>query len=425
MAERIYVVNARRIPCCKTKGDKIPPEEGGDGFKNYPGKYEAVGSVEMLSWVFEDLLKTTKIPKKDIADVVVGCALQDTDQGANVARQVQLTVDMPQEIPSVTVNRLCGSSLSATMKAAEFLIAGNEYFKTAKPGVVLVGGVEHMANHDMMTAFEPTKFFYDKYIMKKEGNIVGTNMGLTAEKLAEIEKISREEQEKFAYSSHRKAVEARAAKKFDGEIIPVTLPTGEVLAEDVAPRDYESLEDALKQFSKLKPAFKNGGTVTAATSAPFTAGAAGLFVVTESYMKKKKLKPLAELVSWASVGVDPTVMGYGPVVSTKKALKRAGLSLTDIGLIELNEAFCAQALACVKKLSKDYKLDEEEFKKIINVNGGATALGHPLGATGAKLLTTMVHELQRRPDVQYGLVTMCIGMGQGDALIVRNCNYKA
>lgn len=424
MAERIYIVNARRIPCCKTKGDKIPPEEGGDGFKKYPGKYESVGSVEMLAWVFEDLLKNTEIPKEEISDIVTGCALQDTDQGANVTRQVQLTIDLPQEIPAVTVNRLCGSSLTATMKAAEFLIAGNEYFKDEKPGVVLVGGVEHMGNHDMMVAFEPTKYFYDNYIAKKEGNIVGTNMGLTSEKLAKIHNISRKEQETFAYHSHRKAVEAVSEGKFKDEIIPVTLPTGEVLTNDVGPRAYESLEDALKQFSKLKPAFKNGGTVTAATSAPFTAGAAGLYVVTESYMKKKGLEPMAEIISWASVGVDPTVMGYGPVEATKKALKRADLGLNEIGLIELNEAFCAQALASIKGLCKHYNIDEEELKKVVNVNGGATALGHPLGGTGAKLLTTMVHEFKRRPDVQYGLVTMCIGMGQGDAMIIRNCNYK-
>lgn len=424
MAERIYIVNAKRIPCCKSKGDKIPPERGGDGFEKELGKYETVGSIEMLAWVFKDLLKTTEIPKEDISDIITGCALQDNDQGANVTRQVQLTLDMPYEIPAVTVNRLCGSSLTATMKAAEFLIAGNEKFKDEKPGVVLVGGIEHMGNHNMMTAFTSNKYFYEGYVLKKEGNIVGANMGLTSEKLAKIHDISRKEQETFAYHSHRKAVEAVSEGKFKDEIIQVTLPTGEVLTADVGPRAYKSLEDALKQFSKLKPAFKTGGTVTAATSAPFSDGAAGLYVVTESYMNKKGLKPMAEIISWASVGIDPTVMGYGPVVATKKALKRANMDLKGIGLIELNEAFCAQALASIKQLSKDYNIDEEEFKKVINVNGGATALGHPLGGTGAKLLTTMVHEFKRRPDVEYGLVTMCIGMGQGDAMIIRNCNYK-
>jgi len=245
-------------------------------------------------------------------------------------------------------------------------------------------------------------------------------MGLTAERLAEMYQVSRKEQEIFAYQSHNKAVKAASEGKFRDEIIPVTLPDGEVLKQDVGPRSYASLDDALSQFSKLKPAFKNGGTVTAATSAPYSDGASGLFVVTESYMKQRKLKPMAEIIAWASVGVDPNIMGFGPVVSTKMALKRAGLDIKDISLIEMNEAFCAQSLACIKQLCKDFELDEEEFKKIINVNGGATALGHPLGATGAKLATTMVHELQRRLDVKYGLVTMCIGMGQGDAMIFRN-----
>ena len=420
MKEKIYIINAKRLPCCKSKGDKIPAEEGGDGKKSYPGKYEPVGSVELLSYVIKDLLKNTHVPAEDIDDLLVGCALQDGDQGANVAKIVQLVVGMPYHVPSATINRLCGSSLTSTMKAAEFLIAG-QTFKDEKPGLVLVGGVENMGKHNMMEAFTPSKYFYDEFA---KHNTVALSMGLTAEKLAEVYKISRKEQEVFAYHSHAKAVKADAEGKFNDELISVMLPDGEILKKDVGPRNYSCLEEALNSYSKLKPVFKNGGTVTAATAAPFTDGAAGLFVATESYVKKMKLGPLAEIISWASVGVDPSIMGYGPVDSTKKALKRADMNLKQIGLVELNEAFCSQALTCIKQLSKDYKLDEEEFKSIINVNGGATALGHPLGATGAKILTTLVHELQRRPNVEYGLATMCIGMGQGDALIIRNCKYK-
>jgi acetyl-CoA acyltransferase len=418
MSERIYIVNARRLPVCKSKGEKIPPEEGGDGIERYPGKYESLGSVELLSYVLEDLVRNTPIPKEDISDIITGCALQDSDQGANVARIAQLTLDLPQEIPAVTVDRLCGSSLSATMKAAEFLIAGQN-FKDEKPCAVLVGGIEHMGHHDMSEIFSVSKYFYDNFA---KNNITALSMGLTAEKLAGMFNISRKEQEVFAYQSHTKAANAASEGKFDDEIIPITLTDGEVLKNDIGPRTYGSLEEAIKIFSRLKPAFKNGGTVTAATSAPYSDGAAGLFVVTESYMHRKKLKPMAEIISWCSMGVDPTIMGFGPVESTKMALKRAGLDLKDMGLIEMNEAFCAQIIACIKQLAKDFDLDEEGFKKIINVNGGATALGHPLGATGAKLLTTMVHELQRRTDVEYGLVTMCIGMGQGDAMILRNIN---
>ncbi len=420
MKEKIYIINARRLPCCKSKGDKIPAEEGGDGKKSYPGKYEPIGSVELLSTVIKDLIKNTHAPADDISDVLVGCALQDGDQGANVGRIVQLTSGMPHHVPSATINRLCGSSLTSTMKAAEYLIAG-QTFKEDKPGLVLVGGVENMGKHNMMEAFTPSKYFYDEF---GKNNTVALSMGLTAEKLAEAYKISRKEQETFAYHSHAKSIKADAEGKFENELIHIILPGGEILNKDIGPRNYGSLEKALETFSKLKPSFKNGGTVTAATAAPFTDGAAGLFVATESYLKKFKLEPMAEIISWASVGVDPSIMGYGPVDATRKALRRSGMDLKQIGLVELNEAFCAQALACIKQLSKEYKLDEEEFKSIINVNGGATALGHPLGATGAKILTTMVHELQKRPSVEYGLVTMCIGMGQGDALIVRNCKYK-
>jgi len=416
MSQRIYIVNARRSPVCKSRGEKIPPEEGGNETERYIGKYDSLGSVELLSCVFEDLVKNTPIPKGDIADIITGCAMQDADQGANVARIAQLTLDLPREIPAVTVDRLCGSSLTAAMKAAEFLVAGDN-FKDAKPGAALVGGIEHMGHHDMGTAFSPDKYFYDRFA---RDNITALSMGLTAERLAEMYRISRKEQEILAYESHSKAVRAASEGRFDDEIIPVTLPDGEVVKRDVGPREYGTLEDALAVFGKLKPSFKKGGTVTAATSAPFSDGAAGLFLVTESYMKKRKLRPMAEIIAWGSVGVDPNIMGIGPVAATSLALKRAGLHLKDMGLIEMNEAFCAQSLACIKQLCTDFTLDEEGFKRILNVNGGATALGHPLGATGAKLLTTMVHELKRRPDVEYGLVTMCIGMGQGDAMILKN-----
>ncbi|MGA1868584.1 MAG: thiolase family protein [bacterium] len=416
MSEKVYIVNARRIPVCKSRGEKIPPEEGGNGIERYQGTYESMGSVELLSFVLKDLVKSTPIPKEDIADIITGCAMQDKDQGANVSRIAQLTLDLPWDIPAVTVDRLCGSSLTAAMKAAEFLIAGQK-FKDEKPGAVLVSGIEHMGHHDMSAAFRPSSYFYNEFA---KNNIDALSMGLTAEKLAEMYNISRKAQEIYAFGSHTKAVKATSEGKFDDEIIPVTLPDGTLLKKDIGPREYSSLEEALSLFSKLKPAFKNGGTVTAATSAPYSDGAAGLFLASEWYVKEKQLRPMAEIIAWGSVGVDPNIMGYGPVVATKMALKRAGIDLKDIGLIEMNEAFCAQTLACIQQLSKDFAIDEEEFKKIINVNGGATALGHPLGATGAKLLTTLVHELKKRPDIEYGLVTMCIGMGQGDAMIVRN-----
>jgi len=415
MGERIYIIDAARIPACKSSGDKIPPEEGGDGKKKYPGKYASISSIELLVTIFKGLLERNPVGKNDLADIITGCALQDSDQGINVCRIAALTAKIPIQIPAATINRLCGSSLTAVMKAAEFIIAGQN-FKDEIPSLVMVGGVEHMGNHDMIEAFLPTKYFYDNFA---KDNIDALSMGLTAERLAEQYDISRKDQERFAYYSHLKAINAQKEGKFKDEIIPITLPGGEVLSEDIGPRFYSSEEEAFKLFSKIRPAFKNGGTVTAATSAPYTDGASGALVASETYVKEKGLKPLAQIISWASIGVDPNIMGIGPVGATKKALNRAGLDFSNIGLIELNEAFCAQSLAVIKQMSRDFNVNEEELKKIINVNGGATALGHPLGATGAKLLSTLIFEMRKRPNIEYGLVTMCIGMGQGDAMIVK------
>jgi len=416
--ERIYIIDAKRLPICRSKGDKISPEEGGDGKNYFPGYYAGKSSVELLATVFEDLVSKSKVERKDIADIITGCAIQETDQGANVSRLVQLTTSIPYEVPAASINRLCGSSLTAAMKATEFLIAGR-YFKDGKPEVAMVGGIEHMGNHDMGKLFVPGKYFFENFIEK--GNVISLNMGLTAEKLAEDYNISRKEQETFAYNSHRKAIKALKEGKFSKETVHITLSNGRTIAMDNGPREYESLEHALNMFSKLRPAFKQGGTVTAATAAPYTDGASGAILATESYVAKHGLEPLAEVYSWASVGLDPNVMGLGPVPATKKALERAGLRFDDIGVIELNEAFAAQSLAVIKQLAKDHKIDENKILEKVNVNGGALALGHPLGATGAKLLATMCHELERRPETEYGLVTMCIGMGQGDAMILKNC----
>lgn len=421
--ERIYIVHAKRLPCCSSKGNKIPAEEGGDGIKKYDGKYACLSSYELLAKAFRGLADNNFIPTEDIDDIITGCAAQDNDQGGNISRNASLAADIPYEISAKSVNRLCGSSLSAAMDATQYLIAG-QGFDARKPRLVLVGGVEHMGNHNMDQIFFPANYLFEKFTMEEKGNEVAFNMGLTAENLGKIYGATREDQERFTYNSHRKAIEAMKAGKFNDEIIPITLPTGEIIKEDIGPREYTSLEEAVAQFSILKPAFHRKGTVHAATSAPYTDGAAALYIATESYVKSKGLTPLAEIVSWASAGVHPTKMGIGPVPATKKALERANLWMDDIGLIELNEAFAAQSLACIKQFAKDYGLSEEKLMDRINVNGGALALGHPLGATGAKLLTTLSHELKRRPDVKYGLVTMCIGMGQGDAMILKNPLYK-
>ena len=199
MRKKIYIINAKRLPACKSKGEKIPPEKGGDGIKKYPGKYAALDSVELLSVIFKNLLETTQIEKQDIADVLTGCAIQEAEQGANICRLVLLTLDIPQQIPGATINRLCGSSLSACMKGTEFLIAG-QFFENNKPELVMIGGIEHMGHHDMEELLQPTKFLYDKF---GKSNIKSFSMGLTAEQLATMYNISRKEQEIFAYKSQQ------------------------------------------------------------------------------------------------------------------------------------------------------------------------------------------------------------------------------
>jgi len=413
--QKIYLVAARRLPVCRSSGERLPPEEGGDGVRKRPGRYAGMGSVELLSLVFKDLLATKGVDGAALDDILVGTAIQEGDQGVNIARAAALCTEIPQSVPAATLNRLCGSSLSAAMKGAEFLLAGPRW-KDRRPGMVLIGGVEHMGHHDMAKIFEASAFFYEAFAKR---NIASLSMGLTAEILAEREFIPREAQEAFAYESHRKAIEAQKAGRFKDELIPVALPDGGTLSLDDGPREYPSREEALKLFSKLKPAFKNGGTVTAATAAPYSDSASGVLLATARAVEERKLEPLAELVSWGSVGLDPNTMGLGPVVATDLVLARSGLRLDQIGLIELNEAFCSQALACIKRLAANHGIAEAELAARINVNGGATAIGHPLGASGAKLLATLAWQMRRTPSVEYGLVTLCIGMGQGDAMILR------
>lgn len=415
MSEPIYIVQARRLPFAPSRGPKIPPEEGGDGVTNAPGLYGGTGSVEMLAKVLTELARTKGLTPDEIADVLVGCALQDGDQGINVARQALLTTDIPQQVPAATVNRLCGSSLSAAMKAAEMLLAGDR-FKARKPEVVLVGGVEHMGRHDMVQAFQTTAFFYDQYA---KAHITALNMGLTAENLAERFAITRREQESFAWQSHRKAAAAQASNLFADEIIPVKDAKGRTVSQDLGVRSYRDEAEALEQYAKLKPVFKEGGTVTAATASPYTDGASGLLIATASWAEKKGLKPLAEIIAWGSMGLDPEVMGLGAARAALVALERAGLRLADMDILELNEAFCVQALAAVRELSRQGGLSEGELLARTNPLGGATALGHALGATGAKLLGSLAWQLNRSPAAKYGLVSMCIGLGQGDSLVLK------
>ncbi len=350
-----------------------------------------------------------------IDDVILGCANQAGEDNRNVARMAALLAGLPVEVPGQTVNRLCGSGLQAVASAAHAIKAG-------EGEVFVAGGVESMtrAPYAMLKAADPWSrrapeiadttvgWRFVNPRLKKEWTIA---LGETAEVVAERYRIGRAEQDAFAVESQRRAERALADCVFGDEIVPVPLPDGSSFTKDEYPRPGTTLD----AVAKLKPAFKSGGTVTAASSSGINDGAAALLLTagrrgTERDGEGRRgLTPLARIVATAVAGVDPSCMGLGPIPATQKALKRAGLTIDQIDLVDLNEAFAAQAIACIREL----KLDPGR----VNIYGGAIALGHPLGASGAKILTTLVHAL-RRTQGRYGLATMCIGVGQGIAVIV-------
>ncbi len=379
------------------------------------GALSSVRPDDLLAHVLSALMARSGVPKEEVEDVYAGCANQAGEDNRNVARMALLLSGFPVEVAGCTVNRLCGSGLEAVAQAARAIWAGE--------GQVYVGsGVESMSRAPYALP-KPEKGFptgnlvmYDttlgwRFVNPRMQALYGTeSMGETAENLAEMYGIAREEQDRFALLSHQKAVRAWDEGRFLEEVVPVPVKRGkeEALVEvDEGPRRDTSLE----RLAALRPVFREGGTVTAGNSSPLNDGAAAVLLVSDAYAQAHGLRPLARIKALAVAGVPPRIMGIGPVPATKKALARAGLSLKDIGLIELNEAFAAQSLAVLR----EWGLDPEDDR--LNPNGGAIALGHPLGASGARILTTLVHEMRRR-GVQWGLATMCIGVGQGIAMVV-------
>jgi acetyl-CoA acyltransferase len=358
---------------------------------------------EMLSTVISELVKKTpNLNPAEIDDVIIGCSFPEGEQGLNIARIASLRAGLPVNVPAITINRFCSSGLQSIAFAAERIMLGHA-------DIIIAGGVESMS----LVPMTGNKFSANPYLAENYPEVY-ISMGLTAERVAEKYQITRQMQDEFALKSHQKALKAIQDGKFKDEIVPLKVVNkyingkGEKIIEekifdtDEGPRADTSLE----KLAQLKPAFKEGGTVTAGNSSQMSDGAAGVVVMSEEKVKELGLKPIARFVSFAVAGVPPEIMGIGPVEAIPKALKLAGLKLEDIGLIELNEAFAAQTLAVIKLAG----LNEE----IINVNGGAIALGHPLGCTGAKLTVTLLNEMKRR-NVKYGMVTMCIGGGMGAA----------
>jgi acetyl-CoA acyltransferase len=364
---------------------------------------------DMAVAVIQELLqRTPELDPTEIDDFVLGCAFPEGEQGMNMARMVSLAAGLPVSVPAETINRFCSSGLQSIAHAA-YAIA------TGQIEVAIAGGTESMSMVPMAgLKFSPLPKLARDYPEAY------TRMGLTAENVAEKYSISREDQDKFALRSHQRAIKAVESGRFDPEIVPLevnvvqpgngsTVTKSYVFKRDEGPRADTSLE----ALGKLRPVFKEGGTVTAGNSSPMNDGAAGVIIMSRAKADSLDLKPLVKFVSFAVAGVPPEIMGIGPVEAVPKALKLAGISLEDVGLIELNEAFAAQGVAVMREL----ELDPE----ITNVNGGAIALGHPLGCTGAKLTTQLIYEM-KRIDVEYGIVTMCIGGGMGAASVFKNLN---
>jgi acetyl-CoA acetyltransferase family protein len=397
------------------------------------GALSAVRPDDLGALVLEALAERAGVPAEEVEDVYFGCTNQAGEDNRDVARMSLLLADFPAKVAGATVNRLCGSGLEAVAQAARSVMLGEAH-------VYVGGGVESMSRAPWAVP-KPERAFptghrnmYDttlgwRFVNPKMEEMGHTDsLGMTAENLAEERyevtseeeqpeglareyDISRERQDLFALRSHEKAVAATDEKRFREEIVPVTVKTRKV--ENVVEADEGPKRDtSLEKLSKLKAAFKEGGTVTAGNSSTLNDGAAAVMVVSAEYAEAHGLKPMAKIRSMATAGVPPRVMGVGPVPATRKALERAEVHFDDIGLIELNEAFAAQSLAVL------YEWGMDPGNERLNPNGGAIAIGHPLGCSGARILTTLVHEMGRRPEVELGLATMCIGVGQGIAMIV-------
>jgi 3-oxoadipyl-CoA thiolase len=380
----------------------------------YGGALKDVRPDDLAATVIAEIVRRNGVDPAEIEDVVLGCANQAGEDNRNVARMALLLARLPVSVGGQTVNRLCGSGLQAINSAAQAI-------QTGQGEVFVAGGVESMTRAPLVMA-KPSEAFprgeqtiYDSTIGWRFVNprladaYYPYSLGETAENVAEQWGVTRTEQDEFALRSQQRAVEAIDDGRFKAEVVPVETPQprGEPLRVSVD--EHPRRDTSLERLSALRPAFKKDGTVTAGNSSGINDGASALLVMSRQAAEKRGLEPMARLVATAVAGVDPGCMGVGPIPATRKALARAGLEMKDIDLVELNEAFASQSVAC----ARDLEIDPDK----LNVNGGAIALGHPLGCSGARIMTTLLHQLRRRGG-RYGLATMCIGVGQGIATIV-------
>jgi len=360
----------------------------------------------------------SSIPVEDIDETIVGCILT-AGQGMGPGRQVSIYAGIPVEKPGYSVNMLCGSGMKAVMIGASDIELG-------EADVVLAGGIENMSQAPYLLSYKARYGvksgpldLQDHMLLDGLTDVFNRiHMGLTAEALVEEFGISREEQDEFAYNSQMKAKTAIQSGRFVDEITPVEIPDKKgvkIFDTDEHPR----LDVTMESLAKLRPAFKQNGTVTAGNASGINDGGSALVIASDKYVERKNLKPLARIVAWAQAGVEPIRMGFGPVPATEKVLKKAGLSFQDIELIELNEAFAGQSLAVIKGWEKAFGVSKEWIMQRTNVNGGGIALGHPIGASGNRIIATLIYEMKKR-GLKYGLATLCIGGGMGTAVIIEN-----
>jgi len=377
---------------------------------SFGGSLSNFSAVDLGVIAAREAIKRAGIAPSEVNESIIGNILS-AGLGQNVARQISINAGIPETSPAMTINKLCGSGLRAVSMAAQFIMLGDA-------DVILAGGAESMTNAPYL--LEKARYGYRMGNGELKDSLISDgltdvfndyHMGITAENIAEQWSLSREEQDLFALNSQKKTEAAQIAGKFKEEIIPIEIPQRKgssiIFENDEFPKHGLSIQD----LAKLRPAFKKEGTVTAGNASGINDGASMLIVMSAEKAKMLGLKPLVKIVSYASAALDPKIMGYGPVPATRAALLKAKMTIEDIDLIEANEAFAAQSLA----VARDLKLNPE----IVNVNGGAIALGHPIGASGARILTTLIYEMKRR-NAKTGLATLCIGGGQGTSIIVKN-----
>jgi len=394
-----YIVHTKRTPIGRLGGALAP-----------------VRVDDMMALLLRDYLDQINFDPREIDDLIVGCANQAGEDNRNVARMAGVLAGLPYEVPGVTVNRLCGSSLDAVIDACGRI-------STGLAECILVGGAESMTRAPLVVSKGSTPFGRDSQMFdttfgwrfpnpKMKEMFPLYSMGETAENVSEKYKISREDQDHFALASHQKALAAMESGAFDDEILPVHVALRKsdyTVSKDEGPRADTSLE----KLAKLKPVFRKGGSVTAGNASSMNDGAAMVAVVSEEFLKRHNLTPIAQVTGMGVRGVHPDVMGLGPIEATKVLCKRFGHKTSDFDAVELNEAFAVQALACVKDLDID--------PSKVNLHGGAIALGHPLGCSGARILTTLIGVMKRNSSMKKGLASMCIGVGQGVALSIEKC----